>query len=392
MPCPDEGLLRAYVDRELPVRQMDDLSRHLAGCGGCRDRLAEIERTANLVRSRLATLAPTEAEQPVEPVLAMAALRRRTRVFRPWGERLRERLAGFGASLSPARVAAAAVPLALAAALALTPLRLAAEGFLSAFRVQQVQAVQVDASLLSSLPEPEDLGTLTMSAQPSLKTSTLVDAGKVAGLTPRTVKRLPAGLGSQSVVMVSDPLEGTFTYDVEKLKAYYRRRGIAGEPPAELGALTVKGAMPPAVVVVYGDEQVVAQLQGSSGGPKEARSHDSAALSTARFLALAQARSPHLEVPSGVDLQKLREQGLKSGLLPPEISAQIAAIQDWQNTLPVPVLKGTSKDVTVDGVHGVLVSGKHGEVWLIWQRDGIVYGLFGTVSEGDLLAAANSLQ
>ena len=405
MLCPDEGLLRAYVDRELPARQGDDVGRHLAGCAHCRDRLAEVERAASLVRSRLALLAPNEAERPTEPALALAALRHRVERRPSLVERLRRPVGGLPASLAPARAAAAAVAIALVAALSFQPVRLAAQDLLAVFRVQQVTAVQIDPSMLPSLPEPEDLGTVTMTSKPEFKTSTLADAGRQAGLTPRTITRLPAGFASQPSVMVSQPLEGSFTYDLKKLEAYYQKRGIAGKPPAELGGLTIKGSAPSGVMLVYGDQQALAEAQRMSSQAATAKPQGGASkptpgspervaagnVSTMRFLALGQVRSPRLEVPGNVDVKKLRQEMLKSGAVPPELAAQLAAIEDWQNTLPVPVLKGTSRDVTVDGAHGVLVTNGERERAVIWQRGDVVYGLFGSVSEAELLAAANSL-
>jgi hypothetical protein len=92
-----------------------------------------------------------------------------------------------------------------------------------------------------------------------------------------------------------------------------------------------------------------------------------------------------------VDVGKLRTEMLASGAVPQELADQLATIQDWQHTLPVPVLRENSKDVTVDGVHGVLMSSPEGGAWLIWQKGDVSYGLFGTVSEAELVAAANSL-
>lgn len=397
----DEGMLRAYIDRETSIRQAEDVSRHLTECVDCRARFAEIEQAATLAAHQISSLAPGAADRPAEPALAMAAVRRRARLARPImvaRPTLRDRVSAFAAGLRAAHLAAAAVPIALAAAIAISPLGGAAQGLLSVFRVSQVQAIQLDKGLLPSLPEPADLGTLNAPQNPNFRAATLADAGRAAGLTPRQIGALPAGLAVAPRVMVSDPLEGSFTYDLAKLQTYYTEHSLKGTPPAELDGLTIKGSMTPALIQIHADQQTLDSMTAAmnsrdKGSAVEAKKASADALGkmSLRYLALVQAHSPKLEVPGNVDIGTLRTELLNNGSLPPEIAQQLAAISDWQNTLPIPVLKGTSRDVTVDGVHGVLVAAPNSSSWLIWQKDGIVYGITGSVSESDLLAAANSL-
>jgi hypothetical protein len=97
-----------------------------------------------------------------------------------------------------------------------------------------------------------------------------------------------------------------------------------------------------------------------------------------------------LDVPANVNVDYLRAEMLQSGALPPQLAGQLLAIQDWKTTLPVPVIKGTSEQVSVDGVTGALVVEGPGAV-LYWQKNGALYVMAGSVSKQDLLAAAGSL-
>jgi anti-sigma-K factor RskA len=47
--CRSEGELRAYLDRELPGLEMEAVAEHVAGCGACRDALAEMSQRAERV-------------------------------------------------------------------------------------------------------------------------------------------------------------------------------------------------------------------------------------------------------------------------------------------------------------------------------------------------------
>ena len=88
-------------------------------------------------------------------------------------------------------------------------------------------------------------------------------------------------------------------------------------------------------------------------------------------MALIQLKSPTVQVPGEVDVLALRKQaieaGVRAGVIPQSLAAQLLAITDL-NTLPVPVVQGQSSQVTVDGAQGTLISSKEGHLALIWSR------------------------
>ena len=391
MSCPDVGTLRAYLDRELPARRADEVARHIGGCESCRERLAELEKVAGFAGARLSRLSPSTTEQPAEAPLALARLRRRSSRREGLGSRLAGALAALTLLLSPARLSATAVSAALVVAILFTPVGGYAQGLLSVFRAQNVQAVQIDPTTIMNLPTPEDLGTLKVTSKPEFKSATLAEAGKEAGLSPQTLSQAPAGYASSPIVGVTTQVTGSFTYVLSKVKAYYQKRGLTTQPPAELNGLTVDGTLPPVVLQVYADQATLNQLQQIETSKATPTSADQKALANSHVLVFAQVRSPNLEMPG--DAAAIRQQILNSGALPPELALQLEAIGNWQTTLPIPVLPGTSKNVTVDGVHGVLVTDKQGSgSWLIWLKNGVVYGIGGNVSESAILDAAQHLK
>ncbi len=109
------------------------------------------------------------------------------------------------------------------------------------------------------------------------------------------------------------------------------------------------------------------------------------------FAALFQLKTPSLDVPANVNVDRVRADLLRSNALPPQLAGQLLAIQDWKSTLPVPVVRGQAKQVPVDGVTGTLVSGEGPDPVLFWQKDGVLYVMSASGSEQDLLDAARSL-
>lgn len=73
--------------------------------------------------------------------------------------------------------------------------------------------------------------------------------------------------------------------------------------------------------------------------------------------------SPQLKVPEGIDVDQVRGALLMTPLLPENVRQQLANIQDWESTLPIPYVEGQdySEDVKVQGNPGVFVAYAGGE-------------------------------
>jgi hypothetical protein len=280
-----------------------------------------------------------------------------------------------------------------------------AQGVLQSFRVQRVQPVRIDAAVLAALPvgNIESLfrtGTYTGPKEPKVRVSTVRDAAAATGLTLRAPARLPAGVNGQPTVYASEAIEFAFTYDGQKLAEVAGEMGVRDAAvQAQLRALngvTVKGHIPPAAALFYGDvpagDGSAAARQRAAGASTRAPGQGAAsAPSLPSFLALIQLKAPSVDVPASVNVDQLREQLLRSGALPPALAAELLAIRDWKTALPFPVTRGTARDVAVDGTTATLITGEAPVPLLIWQKDGVLYVMGGPASEQALLDSARSL-
>jgi hypothetical protein len=168
-----------------------------------------------------------------------------------------------------------------------------------------------------------------------------------------------------------------------------------------LHGLTVRGHVPPAAAFLYagppaGGAAAAAAGQGAPGSTPRSPARGGAAAAAAAQgpapgLALVQLKVPSVDVPGSVNVDQLREQLLRSGAVPPALATQLLAIRDWKSTLPFPVIRGTARDVPVDGITGTLVTGEAPVPMLIWQKDGVLYIMGGPASEQALLDAARSM-
>jgi len=427
----DEGLLKTYLDAELPAAWREQLAAHIPVCVACKDRLAHLRLDGAVVQGRLRLLDPAVApggraarcpagageSPPRPPAAALLARARRPETWRHRAAAWWRDSAAAGATVRgahrwrPAPLAAglaAGAVLVFGAATTQPAVQSFAQGVLQQFRVQRVQPVQIDLAALRGARSPAAEGTLqalfrsgTYSGpqEPRLRASTPADASRATGLTVRGLGQPPARVKGGPSVIVSDPISFTFTYDAQKLAQAIKDAGVTD--PAllrqlqTLNGVTVKGDIPAAAVVVYGS----AFPEGTPApGSARAAAREAAAgqpPAGAPGVAYVQLKGPSFQVPQNVDVQALRQQvldaGVKSGAIPPSLATQLLAISDL-NTLPVPVVQGQSSQVTVDGVAGTLATHDGGGVSLTWVKDGALNVLAGSgVSAAELTAAAGSL-
>ncbi|MCL5961078.1 MAG: zf-HC2 domain-containing protein [Chloroflexi bacterium] len=384
MSCVDVGTLRAFVDGELRDDERRLVERHVADCRDCRRVLEEVTEVSSWAGSQLASLDPVEMP---EPGVALPGVRQKLVAAgnrRSVPERL---VSAFNRQWYRFGAAAAALLLTFSIVLVYAPARSAAEGFLGVFRVQKFQAVQVDPAKMPRLPAPTNIGEFSFTRDPKIETvASIEEARKRMSFDLRAPGNVPSSLLPTPAVMVSSEAEAALTIDLDKLNAYLASIGATNVSlPPSLDGATVKVKISPEVGLVYSDK-TFAQLKAASDGAKSPPSD-------VRILFVAQGRSPVMEGPSNLDWEQLRSQLLQMPGLPPEFVAQVRGIHDWQQTLLVPVVGGTSRNVTVDGVQGILVTSKeHGMVVALWQKNDVLYAVGGNLTESDVLGVANSLK
>ena len=280
-----------------------------------------------------------------------------------------------------ARWRLAASGLAAAAALtfvAATPQgQAAAAQFLSQFRSERFAVVTIDPGRARSpLADLEQLGSIqgNRRGRPTEEVGTVAEASQRVGFSVKqpAPAALPAGLSPSPRIMVSPASEFRFTFDQAKARSYFQR---IGHPEVHLpdrfhGASLVV-AMPAGVLLEY---------TGAGNG---------------LTLVVGQAGELEVGVEGGVTLDELRELLLGLPGLPPETARQLRAIQDWRNTLPIPVPvdQFNWQQTTIAGGPGLLLADNSGiGSGALWQRDGRVYGVAGTARVAEIQRVADSLR
>jgi hypothetical protein len=405
MPCPDLGALRASIDDAPGAAPA--LHDHVRACPSCSGALAELQHNAELAAPAIALTTPAD----LPPAAAEAALarfeQRRARLANtqtatagatatltatpapatadpdPLAARRRGRRPRLG---TRARGAAAA----LIAAVVLTGLvatpggRAAAASFLAQFRSQRFEVLSLDPTQATQFEEVigelVDTGVFTGDAfggnvyGDPRAAADRDQASRMAGFAVPMVDPsvLPRGVGrTPERIMVIPARETAITFDRDHALDYLRDNG---RPDARLPE-RFDGTR----LVVQLPAVVIQQFAGRDGGPA---------------LLVGKAGMLGLDTEGGASLEELREVVLDLPGLPEGTVAQLRAIGDWRNTLPLPVPTDevSWRATQVEGADAISFADPSGRLHaLLWQRYGYIWGVAGVVGSGEARDVANSL-
>ena len=277
--------------------------------------------------------------------------------------------------------------LAAAASVALIAVLLTATGvaetILTIFEPKQAVAVPITSGDINGAAGFAQYGTLTWSTPPQpFDVPDLAQAEREAGFKVLQAT-LPAGVNQAKPRFAVMPrTTATFTFSADRTRASAARVQRTPPPmPANIDGAKLFITGGPAVVQFYEDASAPT---GSSA---------TSALSGMPKLVIAQGRGPVVQ-SDGVTVDELQQYLLAQPGISPQLAAQIRAIKDPSSTLPVPIPvdKTTSKTVTVQGVQGIFVGDSTGlGSAVIWSKDGLVFGVAGTLTEAQIISIANSL-
>ncbi len=263
-----------------------------------------------------------------------------------------------------------------------------ASQFLSLFRVQHFQTVQVtkqDIQTLSSRPIPslQDLGTLQVQPN-SLQTQddlTEAQAAQMVNFPILLPHYLPRGIPTTPDFSVMSAGQATFTFNASKARSFFTKNGYGNvHIPANLDGATFELTMSAGVMISYGN-QVDTQFM------------------------VVEIPSPLIRATGSASLEELRNVALSLPGLPSQLVAQLRQIDLSSGIVPLPVPSGiNSQTITVHGTSGLLLTSnisttiEHIKKFpagsaVVWQTQNIIYAVGGTVSDThQLLTSANSLQ
>jgi hypothetical protein len=259
-----------------------------------------------------------------------------------------------------------------------------AETILTIFEPRQVIAVPITSADFTSAAGFARYGTLTWSTPPRpYDVPDLATATRDSGLNVLIPTKLPPGVSNATVRYgVMPRTTATFTFSAEITRQSAASVGRTPPPmPANIDGSKLFISGGPAVVQYFDDG--IAPAPSTPANP----------MAGLPKLIIAQGKGPTVQ-SDGVTVEQLQQYLLAQPGISPALAAQIRAIKDPSSTLPIPIPvdMASSKPVKVQDVQGVFVGDSTGlGSAVIWSKDGMVFGVAGTLSEEEILAVANSL-
>ena len=390
MKCFDDGMLRAYLDGEMPAEH-NCIQEHLRSCAACQARSEALSARANFAGQLLPAVA---APGPAIDVAAAWGRYRQNFASRP------KESAGMGQPLFGSwnrslwgGVAAACLLIGL---LSFAPARSWGQKILQMLRVQKVAVVPVNFSTVAETSGRQpgkliaqlisDNVVVTMDpGKPTAAPSADV-ASQLAGFKVRTLETV----GTPTGISVTNEAAFHMTLDRDRMQAVLDQAGRSDiQIPALADGSTVAVHIPKLARLHYGNCQQHAQ--GSGPGPQSNSGEESCMI-------FVQVPSPTVSVPPNLNLATLAEAGLEfTGMSAAEAHSFTQTV-DWSSTLviPVPQSGGSYRPVSIDGVNASLIERApqgnfRGNYSLVWVKNGIIYSLNGSGNSSRALAAAASL-
>lgn len=274
--------------------------------------------------------------------------------------------------------------------------------FFRSLRMEKVQAVNVN---LSAFTDPNANPALHQMIAQMISDDVVVAANEPD--QPAADATAAAQLSGFDVSVVSnrkDPpkfvVTGRHAFDMtlnrDRLQTVFSQAGHSEiSVPQALDGAPLKVEIPKAVEIQYGHcptpTNATQALANNLSGPTPSSTEFS------DCLRLREGPNPIVNVPQGVDIQKLAEIGLETAGMDPSQAREFLHTVDWQSTLvmAVPRFLRSYEAVTVAGAKGTLLSmaGRRGPGYaLIWAKNGKGYLLTGFGDSSQAVTLADSVK
>jgi len=383
-----DELLRRYCDE--PDALLSTEKEHLLACERCRRAYDRVASNAHYVRSALGSDDPL-----IDSGAALRHVRQHANsvTFKAPAATTLPKVQGWHMALAAAFV--------LLLAFGFSPLRTYAGSFLAIFEPHQFAPIAVsraDMAQLRGLPDLQAFGTMS-APNGRLAVSTFtspLDASRYARQRVLVPRYLPPQIPRGSTFRVSDARTAFFRFNAAKARetAAHNRSVLPAMPPRIDGS-TLQATLGPVVLSVYGD--LPASMRSRAEDVRTHRAGRRMNMSHFRIpeevVTIVQAPAPRV-YSTGATVKEIEQYLLMQPGVPANLAAQIRSIGDPTTTLPIPIPidREIAHNVAVQGVAGLSVGDNTGVgSAVIWQRNGIVYGVMAPLAERETLMIANSL-
>ncbi|WP_035436082.1 anti-sigma factor family protein [Bacillus sp. UNC322MFChir4.1] len=391
MKCQDIGFIQAYLDGELNRDERKQYIQHLDQCKSCQQKLEEMSKLnqwGQVVLDDEFTNVGQDVDIDVDRAWNTFEQNiQNHKTEKTNSEEIKKKGRWENMKKSSKRwITAAAAAAVVCVSLTVPEVRAGASNLLSIFRVKDVQLVQLTDS---DLREIEGWISKTEEGEKSIK-----GIGKI-GIKDNGSKK--------DAHFQSDQQAREAGYAVPKVPNGYRVTNVDVNPSFIMQFELDTEKANKLLKQLQSNTQFESALNGKQFSvtvPESVRTQieieGNRASSGFSYNVID---APKISVPEGVDVAKLQKTVLELPIIPGNVKTQLAGIQDWTHTLPIPYVAKDAKtsETKVQGVKAVLYSAEYENV-LIWEKDGKMHMIEQHKGQGkdmdanDLMKLANELK
>lgn len=390
MKCQNQGYIQAYLDGELSREERKEFSFHLEQCSECQMKLEEENKLENwthlaIDESMKSPLNDIEIDtdtawQRFENQLHASKNAPKTSTSQPKREKRSQNKMGKYKKWFVGTAAAVVI----AGSLTLPQVQATAGEFLSIFRVDKFELVKLTQSDLQEIESwigSNGTGEMNIKGIGSLRIDDednrqqyYFETAEAAAKEGYKIPKLPEGYNINGI-SISPEFNLSATLDTDKANKLLSQLNAETSFDNELDGKEFSIKIPQSINTHF-------TIEGESN---------------LKNISYLKSESPEMTVPEGVNVNELRTSILSLPFIPENVKQQLASINDWQRTLPIPVVEQGAERVskaTVQGEEAIVYEGEY-DTYVIWQKDGMLHHLR-TYSEGknikdELISLANQI-
>ncbi|WP_020060257.1 anti-sigma factor family protein [Bacillus sp. 123MFChir2] len=361
MKCQDIGFIQAYLDGELNRDERKQYIQHLDQCKSCQQKLEEMSKLNQweqvILDDEFANVSQDINIDKAWKTFEKNIQNHKTEEINREESKKKGRWENMKKS-SKRWITAAAAAAVVCVSLTVPEVRAGASSLLSIFRVKDVQFVQLTES---DLHEIEGWISKTEEGEKSIK-----GIGKI-GIKDSGSKK--------DAHFQSDQQAREAGYAVPKVPNGYRVTNVDVNPSFIMQFELDTEKANKLLKQLQSNTQFESALNGKQFSvtvPESVRTQiDIEGNRASNGFSYNVIDAPKISVPEGVDVAKLQKTVLELPIIPGNVKTQLAGIQDWTHTLPIPYVAKDAKvsETSVQGVKAVLYNTEYENV-LIWEKDG----------------------
>ena len=381
MNCPEEGLLRSYIDNELDPEEKNHIERHLLSCENCAAVYKGLKDTEDFTRDMMGRYS-----QYVSKNYSSSKAKAwngkypdfNRELIDDYSEKKERRGAYLMSYVNKYRKMAAGFCIALFAIVCVKvlPVSAAVTSFLSIFRVENISGINLSASDIQEIQDVLSQNNADVDIEKFGKIETLggekqkatfAEAEEFMGVPVLKPKALAA---SNPEITKVDPRTMNFTLNVDGVNEVLKSYGSEELLPSDIDRKTFTLNISRKISMKY-------HVNGED-------------------IYIIQTTAPELVVPEGVDADEVYQSLINLPIIPENLQRQLASIKDWKNTIYIPVTGTDTKEVDINGWKGYTGSKEEetGKTYsaVIWSENGIIRTVEGFVSSEKIIEIARSMK